>query len=243
MSWIQNFHYREHVFSLDGEVAGPHVELNIETTLTEQVSIFFFIQGLIMKLPFWGQPPDQNCFDDSIYWEVGKPIPHKYISIGSHCVSSWLIEAVSQYFLLLKLFCVSVSHQFPAYSSDVIRKVVNHRKRIKAAPSQTFLWLYKLSGSLLCGKLHPGRTAAQFNPMPTIICKHNLAPVGYVLFNSLFVAQTNDFCTRVFRFLRRRRRTRRAWLMQTTPRTRQRFKDLPPVCINHRWRSEQSLTS
>uniref|UniRef100_A0A674EQ76 Ammonium transporter Rh type A n=1 Tax=Salmo trutta TaxID=8032 RepID=A0A674EQ76_SALTR len=28
------------------------------------------ITGLIMKLPFWGQPPDQNCFDDSIYWEV-----------------------------------------------------------------------------------------------------------------------------------------------------------------------------
>ncbi|CAB1342692.1 unnamed protein product [Coregonus sp. 'balchen'] len=26
--------------------------------------------GLIMKLPFLGQPPDQNCFDDSIYWEV-----------------------------------------------------------------------------------------------------------------------------------------------------------------------------
>ncbi|XP_071270068.1 ammonium transporter Rh type A-like [Salvelinus alpinus] len=28
------------------------------------------ITGLIMKLPFWEQPPDQNCFDDSIYWEV-----------------------------------------------------------------------------------------------------------------------------------------------------------------------------
>ncbi|XP_020497181.1 ammonium transporter Rh type A [Labrus bergylta] len=28
------------------------------------------VTGLIMKLPFWGQPPDQNCFDDSIYWEV-----------------------------------------------------------------------------------------------------------------------------------------------------------------------------
>uniref|UniRef100_A0A671VKR5 Ammonium transporter Rh type A n=1 Tax=Sparus aurata TaxID=8175 RepID=A0A671VKR5_SPAAU len=27
-------------------------------------------EGFIMKLPFWGQPPDQNCFDDSIYWEV-----------------------------------------------------------------------------------------------------------------------------------------------------------------------------
>uniref|UniRef100_A0A672GHQ3 Ammonium transporter Rh type A n=1 Tax=Salarias fasciatus TaxID=181472 RepID=A0A672GHQ3_SALFA len=28
------------------------------------------VTGLIMRLPFWGQPPDQNCFDDSIYWEV-----------------------------------------------------------------------------------------------------------------------------------------------------------------------------
>ncbi|XP_008311259.1 ammonium transporter Rh type A [Cynoglossus semilaevis] len=28
------------------------------------------ITGFIMKLPFWGQPPDQNCFDDSLYWEV-----------------------------------------------------------------------------------------------------------------------------------------------------------------------------
>ncbi|KAJ0061168.1 hypothetical protein NL108_008859 [Boleophthalmus pectinirostris] len=28
------------------------------------------VTGLIMKLPFWGQPPDQNCFDDSLYWEI-----------------------------------------------------------------------------------------------------------------------------------------------------------------------------
>ncbi|CAL8317895.1 unnamed protein product [Merluccius merluccius] len=28
------------------------------------------ITGFIMKLPFLAQPPDQNCFDDSIYWEV-----------------------------------------------------------------------------------------------------------------------------------------------------------------------------
>lgn len=26
--------------------------------------------GLILKLPIWGQPPDQNCYDDSVYWEV-----------------------------------------------------------------------------------------------------------------------------------------------------------------------------
>uniref|UniRef100_A0A8C6VQE9 Ammonium transporter Rh type A n=1 Tax=Nothobranchius furzeri TaxID=105023 RepID=A0A8C6VQE9_NOTFU len=35
------------------------------------------ITGLIMKLPFWGQPPDQNCYDDSLYWEVRNPTPHK----------------------------------------------------------------------------------------------------------------------------------------------------------------------
>lgn len=45
--------------------------------LTDQ-TIHFPVQGLIMKLPIWGQPPDQNCFDDSIYWEVRNPIPHKY---------------------------------------------------------------------------------------------------------------------------------------------------------------------
>ncbi|KAG7270458.1 hypothetical protein CRUP_022771 [Coryphaenoides rupestris] len=28
------------------------------------------VTGFIMKLPFWAQPPDQNCFDDSLYWEV-----------------------------------------------------------------------------------------------------------------------------------------------------------------------------
>uniref|UniRef100_A0AAQ5XLH6 Ammonium transporter Rh type A n=1 Tax=Amphiprion ocellaris TaxID=80972 RepID=A0AAQ5XLH6_AMPOC len=28
------------------------------------------VTGFIMKLPFWGQPPDQNCYDDSLYWEV-----------------------------------------------------------------------------------------------------------------------------------------------------------------------------
>uniref|UniRef100_A0A2K5NU03 Ammonium transporter Rh type A n=1 Tax=Cercocebus atys TaxID=9531 RepID=A0A2K5NU03_CERAT len=27
------------------------------------------ITGLILKLPFWGQPSDQDCYDDSVYWE------------------------------------------------------------------------------------------------------------------------------------------------------------------------------
>uniref|UniRef100_G3TEG8 Ammonium transporter Rh type C n=1 Tax=Loxodonta africana TaxID=9785 RepID=G3TEG8_LOXAF len=28
------------------------------------------IVGIILKLPCWGQPPDENCFEDEIYWEV-----------------------------------------------------------------------------------------------------------------------------------------------------------------------------
>ncbi|XP_016322240.1 ammonium transporter Rh type C-like 2 isoform X2 [Sinocyclocheilus anshuiensis] len=26
--------------------------------------------GLVLKLPIWGDPADENCFDDEIYWEV-----------------------------------------------------------------------------------------------------------------------------------------------------------------------------
>lgn len=26
--------------------------------------------GVILRLPFWGQAPDENCFEDAVYWEV-----------------------------------------------------------------------------------------------------------------------------------------------------------------------------
>ncbi|KAM7229258.1 hypothetical protein CapIbe_019374 [Capra ibex] len=28
------------------------------------------ITGAILKIPFWAQPPDEDCYDDSVYWEV-----------------------------------------------------------------------------------------------------------------------------------------------------------------------------
>nr|XP_011755172.1 ammonium transporter Rh type A isoform X2 [Macaca nemestrina] len=44
------------------------------------------ITGLILKLPFWGQPSDQDCYDDSVYWEV--PIlrepDHHFHGHGDH---------------------------------------------------------------------------------------------------------------------------------------------------------------
>lgn len=26
--------------------------------------------GFILRLPLWGDPADDNCFDDEVYWEV-----------------------------------------------------------------------------------------------------------------------------------------------------------------------------
>ncbi|XP_006881983.1 PREDICTED: ammonium transporter Rh type A [Elephantulus edwardii] len=34
------------------------------------------ITGLILKLPIWEQPTDQNCYDDSVYWEVPECTEH-----------------------------------------------------------------------------------------------------------------------------------------------------------------------
>lgn len=30
--------------------------------------------GFILKLPIWGQAADENCFDDSVYWEVSSGV-------------------------------------------------------------------------------------------------------------------------------------------------------------------------
>ncbi|XP_057612374.1 ammonium transporter Rh type C isoform X2 [Chionomys nivalis] len=37
------------------------------------------IVGLILKLPFWGQAADENCFEDAIYWEIPEEVNTVYI--------------------------------------------------------------------------------------------------------------------------------------------------------------------
>ncbi|XP_059128691.1 ammonium transporter Rh type C [Peromyscus eremicus] len=32
------------------------------------------VVGLILKLPFWGQAADENCFEDTIYWEIHEEV-------------------------------------------------------------------------------------------------------------------------------------------------------------------------
>ncbi|XP_059555640.1 ammonium transporter Rh type A [Myotis daubentonii] len=36
------------------------------------------ITGLILRLPIWGQPSDQNCYDDSVFWEVPRWREHDH---------------------------------------------------------------------------------------------------------------------------------------------------------------------
>ena len=32
--------------------------------------LFVFFAGCILRLPIWGDPADEDCFDDQSYWEV-----------------------------------------------------------------------------------------------------------------------------------------------------------------------------
>lgn len=34
------------------------------------MALFVFSSGCILRLPIWGDPADDNCFDDEPYWEV-----------------------------------------------------------------------------------------------------------------------------------------------------------------------------
>ncbi|XP_057555509.1 ammonium transporter Rh type A [Hippopotamus amphibius kiboko] len=41
------------------------------------------ITGLVLKTPIWGQPADQDCYDDSVYWEVPMRTEHNH-HFGEH---------------------------------------------------------------------------------------------------------------------------------------------------------------
>lgn len=38
--------------------------------LMMSMPVSFLLKGLILRLPIWGDPADDNCFDDEVYWEV-----------------------------------------------------------------------------------------------------------------------------------------------------------------------------
>ncbi|OBS64189.1 hypothetical protein A6R68_07272, partial [Neotoma lepida] len=44
------------------------------------------LPGLILKLPIWDQPPDEDCYDDSVYWKVPKfrELDHLFFKHANH---------------------------------------------------------------------------------------------------------------------------------------------------------------
>ncbi|KAG8440658.1 hypothetical protein GDO86_006414 [Hymenochirus boettgeri] len=44
------------------------------------------VVGFILKLPFWGDPEDENCFDDVVYWEL----PHEEDEDNGHTFNQYV---------------------------------------------------------------------------------------------------------------------------------------------------------
>lgn len=39
-------------------------------------------KGFILKFPIWGDPADDNCYDDEVYWEVRVLFYHKMVFLS-----------------------------------------------------------------------------------------------------------------------------------------------------------------
>ncbi|KAG2471092.1 RHCG protein, partial [Polypterus senegalus] len=51
------------------------------------------VVGFILKLPFWGDAPDENCFEDEVYWEVPEEEDEKSpLAASSPSSQLWLVE-------------------------------------------------------------------------------------------------------------------------------------------------------
>lgn len=47
--------------------------------------LFCSLTGFILKFPIWGDPADDNCFDDEAYWEVKVLFFHQMVVLSSCC--------------------------------------------------------------------------------------------------------------------------------------------------------------
>uniref|UniRef100_UPI00398E70D9 ammonium transporter Rh type C-like 2 n=1 Tax=Pristiophorus japonicus TaxID=55135 RepID=UPI00398E70D9 len=63
-------------FGLENRLAGwtPHIQGGHQAAALCVTLLLSLaggaIVGFILKLPFWGDPTDENCFEDTVYWEV-----------------------------------------------------------------------------------------------------------------------------------------------------------------------------
>lgn len=43
---------------------------HVSQTVFVGMTVFVLLLGAILRLPIWGDPADDNCFNDEVYWEV-----------------------------------------------------------------------------------------------------------------------------------------------------------------------------
>lgn len=51
--------------------------IHFSPSIKNNLNDFVFLSGLILKIPIWGDPADDNCYDDEVYWEVRMPFHRK----------------------------------------------------------------------------------------------------------------------------------------------------------------------
>lgn len=71
--WNMKYHLRQLNFLSQSFVQIKEKKTGFTEKHLSDQTINYALPGFLMKLPCWGQPPDQNCFDDSLYWEVKIP--------------------------------------------------------------------------------------------------------------------------------------------------------------------------
>ncbi|XP_005359839.1 ammonium transporter Rh type A [Microtus ochrogaster] len=79
---VHNLHGLPGVFGGLASILAKYLGMSTVSTMAMQAAalgssigsaiVGGLVTGLILKLPIWDQPPDEHCYDDSVYWKVPK---------------------------------------------------------------------------------------------------------------------------------------------------------------------------
>lgn len=119
------------------------------------ITLLVFFSGCILRLPIWGDPADDNCFDDEPYWEVRddslKPLRgflqfrNKKVNIKSQVIPQKLWSCTEWMADILKITYVLM------ISSDVAN-VTYYKRPYKTIPEYKYhnrLWMRGLGINLV----------------------------------------------------------------------------------------------
>eukprot|EP00069_Balaena_mysticetus_P020734 bmy_13137T0 len=99
------------------------------------------VTGLILKIPIWGQPADQDCYDDSVYWEVLYSVLRMYMmtTLGKVLLTSCLDKLDEEK--------TDFSWQVPFHSSESNKKAPHKTIRILGSGLKTDRYLDVFHGT------------------------------------------------------------------------------------------------